>query len=118
MRSYQANGHIQKAADELLKAVETDQKSQSNLKDACFRDGRVVLTFSDGRELSSAAVDLRANCRCAVCVSEVTGKRLVDVKKIPADINPVEMIPLGNYAVGISWSDGHSSGIYPYSMFS
>jgi len=118
MRTYQANGHIQKAADELLKAVEIDQKSQSNLKDAGFRDGRVVLSFSDGKELSASAFDLRANCLCAVCVSEVTGKRLVDVNKIPADINPVEMIPLGNYAVGISWSDGHSSGIYPYSMFS
>jgi len=97
--------------------VENAQLSQTNLKDAGYRDGRVVLAFSDGRELSAKAFDLRADCHCASCVSESTGQRLVDVKKIPADINPVEILPLGNYAVGISWSDGHSSGIYPYSMF-
>ncbi len=117
MRSYQANKYIQLAADELLEAVGKMESSQSNLKDAGYRDGRVVLVFSDGREISAKAFDLRANCQCAVCVSEVTGQRLVDTKKIPADINPVEILPLGNYAVGISWSDGHSSGIYPYNMF-
>ena len=118
MRVYQANGYIQKAADGLLQAVGRIQESQSNLKDVGFREGRIVLVFSDGREVSSTAFDLRANCLCAGCVSEATGQRLVDTKKIPADISPVEILPLGNYAVGISWSDGHSSGIYPYSMFS
>jgi ATP-binding protein involved in chromosome partitioning len=118
MRDYQANAYIQKAADELLQAVEKIQASQSDLKDAGFRDDRVVLVFSDGREVSAKAFDLRAKCGCALCISETTGERLVDTKKIPADINPVEILPLGNYAVGITWSDGHSSGIYPYSMFS
>jgi len=117
MRAYQANPFIQKAADELLQAVELAQLCQSELKDAGYRDGKVVLVFSDGRELSAPAFDLRANCQCALCVSEVTGQRLVNAKKIPADINPQEILPLGNYAVGITWSDGHSSGIYPYSMF-
>ena len=118
MRSYQANPYVQKAADGLLQAVERVQSSQSDLKDAGYRDGLVVLVFSDGREVSAKAFDLRANCQCALCVSEVTGQRQVDIKKIPADINPLEILPLGNYAVGITWSDGHSSGIYPYSMFS
>jgi Mrp family chromosome partitioning ATPase/DUF971 family protein len=118
MRSYEANGPIQQAAQGLLKAVEDLSLSRADLKDAGFSDGQVVLVFSDGRELSAKAFDLRANCQCAVCVSETTGERLVDTKKIPADINPVDILPLGNYAVGITWSDGHSSGIYPYSMFS
>jgi hypothetical protein len=49
---------------------------------------KVVLVFSDGRELSAKAFDLRANCACA-CVSQKSrAKRLVDTKKIPADINP------------------------------
>jgi Mrp family chromosome partitioning ATPase/DUF971 family protein len=117
MRAYRANPYIQKAAEELLQAVERAQSSQSDLKDVGIRDGQVVLVFSDGREMSAKAFDLRANCLCASCVSEVTGQRLVDAKKIPADINPVEILPLGNYAVGISWSDGHSSGIYPYNLF-
>jgi Mrp family chromosome partitioning ATPase/DUF971 family protein len=113
---YQANAYIQKAADELLKSL-ASQSPDSGLKDAGFREGQVVLVFNDGRELSARAFDLRANCQCALCVSELTGKQLVDPKKIPADINPVEILPLGNYAVGITWSDGHASGIYPYNMF-
>lgn len=118
MGMYKTNPYIQTAVDELLKAVDKPQSAQSELKDAGYRDGQVVLVFNDGRELSAKAFDLRAQCQCALCVSETTGQRLVDVKKIPADINPTEILPLGNYAVGITWSDGHSSGIYPYSMFS
>jgi DUF971 family protein len=117
MRSYQANGYIQQATDGLLQEVGRIQVSPSDLKDAGFHDGKVVLVFNDDREMSAKAFDLRANCGCALCVSEATGQRLVDIKKIPQDISPVEILPLGNYAVGISWSDGHASGIYPYSMF-
>lgn len=117
MGTDKANPYVQKAVDELLKAIDGVPSSQPELKDAGYREGRVVLVFSDGRELSAKAFDLRAQCACALCVSEVTGKSLVDIKKIPADINPVEILPLGNYAVGITWSDGHSSGIYPYSIF-
>jgi ATP-binding protein involved in chromosome partitioning len=118
MSKYQANPYVQKAADQLVIAVEKAHLSESDLKDAGYRDGRVVLVFNDGREMSAKAFDLRAQCACALCLSEVTGKSLIDIKKIPADINPAEILPLGNYAVGITWSDGHSSGIYPYSMFS
>ncbi len=37
MRAYQANEYIQKAAEELLQAVEAIQASQSELKDAGFQ---------------------------------------------------------------------------------
>jgi ATP-binding protein involved in chromosome partitioning len=117
MNAYKTNPYVQTAVDELLLSLKAAQSSQSEIKDAGFRDGRVVLVFSDGKELSATAFDLRAKCACALCVSEATGERLVDIKKIPADINPTEILPLGNYAVGITWSDGHSSGIYPYGMF-
>lgn len=117
LSAYGGNTSIKKAADELLVSLEKAASSQSDLKDAGFRDGHVVLVFSDGRELSAKALDLRANCPCALCVSEVTGQRLLDPQTIPQDINPQEILPLGNYAVGITWSDGHASGIYPYSMF-
>lgn len=112
-----SNPYIQKAAEGLLQAIKQAQIHQSFLKDAGYRDGRVVLVFDDGRELSAKAFDLRANCACALCISETTGQRLLDPKKIPPDINPTEILPLGNYAVGITWSDGHASGIYPYSLF-
>ncbi len=57
---------------------------------------------------------LRLNCQCAVCVDEFTGKRHIQPDDIPDTIHPLSMNPVGNYALGINWSDGHSS-LYPYS---
>ena len=51
--------------------------------------------------------DLRANCPCALCVSELTGERLLDTKRIPADINPTEILPLGNQGNNFA-STGHT----------
>jgi Mrp family chromosome partitioning ATPase/DUF971 family protein len=117
MAAYKGNPYIQQAVDAMLESIENVQSGHLSIKDAGFRDGDVVLVFSDGRELTAKAFDLRVNCPCALCVSELTGKHLVNAAQIPADINPVEILPLGNYAVGITWSDGHASGIYPYNMF-
>jgi len=114
---YKGQPFIQQAVDELLKSLDSTGTSQTQLTDTAFKEARVVLTFSDGRILSAKAFDLRVHCPCAVCVSETTGKRILDINKIPQDISPRDMTPLGNYAIGISWSDGHSSGIYPYQLF-
>ncbi len=114
---YQSNAYIQQATDALLISIEHSLKFQEVLKDVEVLDGSVKLKFIDGRELSSRIYDLRMNCQCALCVSEVTGKRLIDPSKIPADISIKEILPLGNYAVGITFSDGHASGIFPYNLF-
>ena len=114
---YQANSHIQKAADELLKSVQEALQSKDSLKDAQVTDGKIILEFNDGRQLAASSWDLRVNCPCALCVSELTGQKLLNPAKISADITPKEITPLGNYALSITWSDGHSSGIYPYAMF-
>jgi DUF971 family protein len=57
---------------------------------------------------------LRKSCRCAQCVDEVTGRPLLDPSQVPDDVHPVAISPVGNYAIQISWSDGHSSGIFAY----
>lgn len=59
---------------------------------------------------------LRSECRCAVCVDEMTGRVKLEVNKIPANIRPNVIKTVGNYAVEIVWSDGHAS-LYPYSRF-
>lgn len=58
---------------------------------------------------------LRVNCGCAVCVDERTGERMLDPATIPADIDIAGMSAVGNYAVKISWSDGHDTGLYSWS---
>jgi len=45
---------------------------------------------------------------------EMTGDKILKESNIKDDIAAVEITPLGNYAIGINWNDGHASGIYPY----
>lgn len=66
-----------------------------------------------GRAVISSRA-LRDACPCAGCVEEFTGKKILDTAAIPADIRPNELQPVGNYAVQIFWSDGHSTGIYTW----
>ena len=56
---------------------------------------------------------LRLDCRCAVCVEEFTGKRLLDSSAVPSDVKPMSTAPIGRYAASIDWSDGHKS-LYPF----
>ena len=36
--------------------------------------------------------------------------------ELPAALAPLDVVPMGNYAVSISWSDGHQS-LLPYRSF-
>ena len=60
--------------------------------------------------------ELRRKCRCAHCVEEFSGKPLLDPNDVPDHVYPVRMQPMGNYAMAVQWSDGHSSSIFPYEM--
>ena len=53
-------------------------------------------------------------CQCAHCVEEFSRKKIINVNSIADNIKPIAIRPLGNYAISVSWSDGHSSSIYPY----
>jgi ATP-binding protein involved in chromosome partitioning len=58
--------------------------------------------------------ELRLACGCASCVDEWTGEARLDPATIPPDVHPVRIEAVGHYAIQIEWSDGHSSGIYPF----
>jgi len=57
---------------------------------------------------------LREACPCAECIEEFTGKKLLDPATIPDDVHPTEISPVGNYAIQITWSDGHSTGLFTW----
>jgi DUF971 family protein len=57
---------------------------------------------------------LRGNCRCAGCVNELTGRRVVGVQQVPADVQALDWMQVGRYALQFLWSDGHDTGIYPF----
>lgn len=42
----------------------------------------------------------------------MTGRRVVDVEDIPVDVVPTQVVLAGNYAIKVTWSDGHNTGLY------
>ena len=57
---------------------------------------------------------LRLACRCASCQEEMTGLPILDPKTVNADVRALDLKLVGAYAVHFSWSDGHTTGIYPW----
>jgi len=76
----------------------------------------LTVTWPDGTKGFVPHRELRSDCHCATCVDEHSGERLLNDADIPDDISAVEVEPLGNYALRISWSDGHNTGIYPWAQ--
>lgn len=82
------------------------------------RDGpsRILVTWADGHISDFTNHYLRANCQCASCVDEWTREPLLDPATIPDDIYADEISIVGTYAVQPSWSDGHTTGIYSFTL--
>ena len=59
---------------------------------------------------------LRGECRCANCIDEWSGRRILDTGSIPVDIQIVDFIEVGRYAIQILWSDAHETGIYSFEL--
>ena len=80
------------------------------------KKGELGFDFDDGSRAIFRLRDLRLACPCALCVDENTGEKLLDPKTVPEDIRLESIQSIGRYAVGILWSDGHRTGIYPYEL--
>lgn len=55
--------------------------------------------------------EVRCQCPCAACVDEKTGKRTLRREAIDPAIRLTGVEPVGRYALGLRWSDGHSTGM-------
>jgi len=79
------------------------------------RDARTLcLLWEDGERSDLDVRDLRLACRCAACIEEMSGRPLLDPKRVLLDVSPRTITSVGNYAISFDWSDGHSSGIYSF----
>jgi ATP-binding protein involved in chromosome partitioning len=90
--------------------------SEATTPAAIAQDGpdRLRIDWKDGRVSRYPVRELRKACRCARCVEELTGRPLLRDENVPADVRPVRITPVGRYAIGISWTDGHDTGIYTF----
>ena len=59
---------------------------------------------------------LRNECKCAHCVDEWSGRKILEIATIPDDIQALDFIEIGRYAVQILWSDAHETGIYSFTL--
>lgn len=75
---------------------------------------RLGIRWGDGHVSEFPPRLLRLACPCAGCVDEMTGRRTLREESVPAGIHPLSITYVGRYALGMHWSDGHSSGIYPF----
>jgi DUF971 family protein len=74
----------------------------------------LAITWADGHASEYASIYLRGRCPCAHCVDEDTGVRKVGPLQIVPDVSLVKIVPVGNYAVQLEWSDGHRTGLYSF----
>jgi ATP-binding protein involved in chromosome partitioning len=74
----------------------------------------ITLKWPDGHETRYRARDLRLACRCAGCIEETSGRPLLEPAKVPENVRAKGISLLGNYAMTIEWSDGHTTGIYNF----
>jgi ATP-binding protein involved in chromosome partitioning len=80
-------------------------------------DARTLsILWQDGKRSDFDVRDLRLACHCALCVSEMSGERLLDPKSIRPDVAPRTISSVGNYALTIAWNDGHTTGIYSFEL--
>jgi ATP-binding protein involved in chromosome partitioning len=79
------------------------------------KDARTLsIKWADGVESDYEVRALRLACACAQCVDEWSGEGRLDPAAVPADVHPLRIESVGRYALQITWSDGHASGIYPF----
>ena len=66
----------------------------------------VMLATSDGTPMKISPIELRRFCRSPTNTPD----------DLPDDLEPLDFVPMGNYALSVRWSDGHQS-LLPYASF-
>lgn len=81
------------------------------------RDDAMVLTFADDEIATFPVATLRGACPCATCRGmRERGNDAWPQPGRPATISIVDAQLTGAWGISIEWSDGHSTGIYAWSV--
>jgi DUF971 family protein len=81
------------------------------------RDEKLTIHWSDGQSSEMTIKQLRRACPCASCKElkqQQAKTRLVVMKHTEGPVAVAEAKLVGNYAINITWTDGHASGIYSF----
>ncbi|MDA4117712.1 MAG: DUF971 domain-containing protein [Thaumarchaeota archaeon] len=79
---------------------------------------QVLIEWGDGHRAVHSNKALREACPCALCAGEPPAiglSRIIPLAPAaPEGVSALKFSMVGRYAISFSWSDGHSTGIYPY----
>jgi len=112
---------VQAEEARILPAAATDPRSVKVQKTT---GQGMDIEWKDDHKSHYSFVWLRDACPCATCNEErgASGRKIgappkpkpgaLPMFKEPA--RPVEIAPVGKYAINFHWNDGHSSGIYSW----
>jgi DUF971 family protein len=73
---------------------------------------KLRFSWNDGHEDIFSLSFLRRVCPCATCSAERESGRDAELPASAYDIKEVNLV--GNYAIQITWGDGHNTGIYSF----
>ena len=76
----------------------------------------ITIHWEDGHTCTYPHRYLRLQCRCASCVGEWPNKGELDPSTVREDVQALDHMVVGNYAIQFLWSDTHYTGIYPYTV--
>ena len=88
----------------------------------------LMITWQGQSSVQIGSERLRKNCPCATCrelrgdtshTNPITAKKsLLRVVESTSEeaTKLMQVFAIGNYAIGISWGDGHDTGIYTFDL--
>ena len=100
--------------DAVIRALGEQSLKKVSRPEVDYDDTSITLKWETGEQTIVANRDLRLACSCALCVDEMSNKPVLDPATVPMDIHAKEVRIVGNYALGITWSDDHATGFFPY----
>ncbi len=77
-------------------------------------DSEISIKWSDEKETSYLAPQLRRACPCASCINEWTGEKMLKDEAVPDSISFSKVSIVGRYALNFQFSDGHETGIFSF----
>ena len=85
-------------------------------KEVVITPEAITIHWEDGHTCVYPHRYLRLQCQCATCVGEWPNKGELDPATVREDVQALDHMPIGNYAIQFLWSDTHYTGIYPYTV--
>lgn len=79
-----------------------------------FSDTQMLLSWNSGESYHLPYFELRFACPCASCVDEHTGVRILKRDRIDPSIRVTGAQLVGRYAIQISFSDRHTTGMFHF----